>query len=195
MRVALAQLNPTSGDLAANTAKILEAIAEAKSRGADLVVTPEMALPGYCIGDLVEDTAFVEANEAAMRRIAAACEGITAVVGFIDSDPAARNDHGTLRKFNAAAVVRDGAVLQRARKSLLPNSRYFDDKRFFTPAESRDPLTLNLRGGPQSVGVSICEDMWDEYYAIKPLPELAAKGASVLLNLNASPYYPGKRRI
>src|SRR5436189_3024455 len=114
MRVALAQINPTSGDLAANSAKILDAVAEARARGADLVVTPEMALPGYCIGDLVEDTAFVEANEQAMRRIAAASTGMTTVVGFIDHDPAARNDHGTLRKYNAAAVVRDGQVLQRA---------------------------------------------------------------------------------
>jgi len=194
MRVALAQINPTSGDLAANAARIVDAVAEAAARGADLVVTPEMALPGYCIGDLVEDEGFVAANEAAMRRIAAACTGITAVVGFIDHDPAARNDHGGVRKYNAAAVVRDGQVLQRARKSLLPNYRYFDDKRFFSPAETRLPLTLPVRGGTVPVGVSICEDMWDEYYPIKPLPELAAKGASILLNLNASPYHPGKRR-
>jgi NAD+ synthase (glutamine-hydrolysing) len=194
MRVALAQINPTSGDLSTNTAKILDAVAEATARGADLVVTPEMALPGYCIGDLVEDTAFVQANEEAMRRIAAAARGITVVVGFIDHDPAARNDHGTIRKYNAAAVVRDGRVLQRTRKSLLPNYRYFDDKRFFSPGESREPVTLDVRGGRASVGVSICEDMWDEFYAIKPLPELAAKGASVLLNLNASPFYPGKRQ-
>ena len=193
MRIALAQLNPTSGDLAANTEKIIDAVREARARGADLVVTPEMALPGYCIGDLVEDTAFVAANEAAMRRIAAACTGIAAVVGFIDHDPSGRNDHGTLRKYNAAAVVRDGVVLQRARKSLLPNYRYFDDKRFFSPGDRRDPLTIPAQGHGALVGVSICEDMWDEYYAVKPLPELAAKGASVLLNINASPDYPGKR--
>jgi len=195
MRVALAQINPVSGDLAGNTATILDVVAQAAARGADLVVTPEMALPGYCIGDLVEDEAFVQANEDAMRRIAAACTGITAVVGFIDRDPAARNDHGTTRKYNAAAVVRDGRVLQRARKSLLPNYRYFDDKRFFSPGESREPLVLDARGGRASVGVSICEDMWDEYYPVKPLPELSAKGASILLNLNASPYFPGKRQV
>ena len=193
MRIALAQLNPTSGNIAGNTARILEAIAEARARKADLVVTPEMALPGYCIGDLVEDDAFVQANEEAVGRIAAACTGITAVVGFIDHEPDARNDHGTVRKYNAAAVVSEGRVLQRARKSLLPNYRYFDDKRFFSPADTREPLTIQSGGGPASVGVSICEDMWDEYYAVKPLPELAAKGASVLLNLNASPFYPGKR--
>ena len=194
MRIALAQINPTSGDIAANAAKILDAVSQAAARGADLVVTPEMALPGYCIGDLVEDDAFVEANEEAMQRIAAACTGVTAVVGFIDHDPSARNDHGTVRKYNAAAVVRNGRVLQRARKSLLPNYRYFDDKRFFSPGEAREPLTLDGRGGRESVGVSICEDMWDEYYPVKPLPELAAKGAAILLNLNASPFYPGKRQ-
>ena len=195
MRVALAQINPVSGDISGNTARILDAIAEAAARGADLVVTPEMALPGYCIGDLVEDEAFVQANEDAMRRIAGAAKGITAVVGFIDRDPGARNDHGTVKKYNAAAVVRDGRVLQRARKSLLPNYRYFDDKRFFSPGESREPIVVDARGGRAAVGVSICEDMWDEYYAVKPLPELAAKGASILLNLNASPYYPGKRQV
>jgi NAD+ synthase (glutamine-hydrolysing) len=168
-------------------------VAQAAARGADLVVTPEMALPGYCIGDLVEDNGFVQANHEAVLRIAAAARGITAVVGFIDHDPGACNDHGTLKKYNAAAVVRDGRVLQRARKSLLPNYRYFDDKRFFSPGDTREPLTIEARGGRASVGVSICEDMWDEYYPIKPLPELAAKGASVLLNLNASPFYPGKR--
>jgi NAD+ synthase (glutamine-hydrolysing) len=194
MRIALAQINPVSGDLPANTARILDVIGEARGRGADLVVTPEMCLPGYCIGDLIEDDGFVEANEAAMRRIADACRGVTAVVGFIDRDPQARNEHGLIRKYNAAAVVRDGRVLQRARKSLLPNYRYFDDKRFFSPAESREAVPIDTRGGAVPIGVSICEDLWDEFYAVKPLPELAAKGASVLLNINASPYYPGKRR-
>src|SRR5262245_64707993 len=116
MRIALAQLNPTSGDIDGNTTKVLEALREAAARGADLVVTPEMALPGYCIGDLVEDAGFLEANEQGLQRIAAAAQRITAVVGFIDFDPNARNDSGTILKYNAAAVVRDGRVLQRAHK-------------------------------------------------------------------------------
>ncbi|HEY3884275.1 MAG TPA: nitrilase-related carbon-nitrogen hydrolase, partial [Vicinamibacterales bacterium] len=74
MRVALAQINPTSADVEGNTAKIIDAVREAAARGADLVVTPEMALPGYCIGDLVEDAAFLEANERAVHRIAAIAE-------------------------------------------------------------------------------------------------------------------------
>jgi NAD+ synthase (glutamine-hydrolysing) len=194
MRIALAQLDPISGDVDGNTSKILDALARAAAQGADLIVTPEMAIPGYCIGDLVEDVAFLEANERAMQRVATAARDITAVVGFIDVDPSARNDAGTIRKFNAAAVVRDGQVLQRAHKSLLPNYRYFDDKRFFTPGERRAPVDVPLKaGGRVRLGVSICEDMWDEHYAVKPLPELVHQGAEVLLNINASPFYPGKR--
>ena len=193
MRVALAQINPVSGDIDGNALKIIAAIDEARRQEADLVVAPEMALPGYCIGDLVEDADFLRANERAIGRIAEAALNITAVVGFIDFDLRQRNDNGTVRKYNAAAVVRDGRVLQRARKSLLPNYRYFDDKRFFAPGEARQAIDLPGRAGTTRVGVSICEDMWDDFYEIKPLRELAAQGAKVLLNLNASPFYPGKR--
>jgi NAD+ synthase (glutamine-hydrolysing) len=194
MRVALAQINPTSADISGNTAKILEAVSAAAAERADIVVTPELALPGYCIGDLVEDTAFLAANERALQAIAEAARGITAVVGFIDYDAGAKNDHGTVRKYNAAATVRDGRVLQRARKSLLPSYRYFDDKRYFSPGERREPVDVGTGGPLARVGVSICEDLWDEYYDVKPVPELAAQGAGLILNLNASPFYPGKRQ-
>jgi NAD+ synthase (glutamine-hydrolysing) len=195
VRIALAQLNPMSGDIEGNTRRILSAIDSAVAQKADLLLTPEMALPGYCIGDLVEDASFLAANERAMQRIAAAARGITVVVGFIDFDLAARNESGGIRKYNAAAVVRDGAVLLRARKTLLPSYRYFDDKRFFSQAEERTPVAIPLSsGGTIQLGVSICEDLWDEYYHIKPLAELAAKGADLLINVNASPFCPGKRQ-
>ena len=193
MRIALAQLNPTSGDINGNKAQILEAVGAASAWGADLLVTPEMALPGYCIGDLVEDAGFLAANERAMLDIAGAARGITAIVGFIDFDLSARNESGAIRKFNAAAVVRDGRVLQRAHKTLLPSYRYFDDKRFFAPGTVREPVAVPSRGGTVRLGVSICEDLWDEFYDVKPLAELVSKGADVLLNLNASPFCPGKR--
>jgi NAD+ synthase (glutamine-hydrolysing) len=193
MRIALAQLNPTSGDINGNKAQILEAVGAASAWGADLLVTPEMALPGYCIGDLVEDAGFLAANERAMLDIAGAARGITAIVGFIDFDLSARNESGAIRKFNAAAVVRDGQVLQRAHKTLLPSYRYFDDKRFFAPGTVREPVAVPSRGGTVRLGVSICEDLWDEFYDVKPLAELVSKGADVLLNLNASPFCPGKR--
>ena len=169
MRIALAQLNPTSGDINGNAAKILDAIEHARAAGADLVVTPEMALPGYCIGDLVEDEGFLAANEQTMHRIADAARGVTAVVGFIDFNAPARNESGAIRRYNAAAVVRDGQVLLRAHKTLLPSYRYFDDKRFFVPGEVREPVTVPIAGGEARLGVSICEDLWDEFYDIKPL--------------------------
>jgi NAD+ synthase (glutamine-hydrolysing) len=193
MRIALAQLDPISGDIDVNTEKILGALDEAASQGADVLVAPEMAVPGYCIGDLLEDAAFLDANERAMLRIADAAHGITAVVGFIDADRGSRNDSGTMVKRNAAAVVSGGRVLQRAHKALLPNYRYFDDKRYFTPGTTRDAVDVGADGRRARLGVSICEDMWDEFYPLKPLPELAAKGAELLLNINASPFYPGKR--
>jgi NAD+ synthase (glutamine-hydrolysing) len=137
MRIALAQLNPTSGDIHGNTARIVRAIREARDRGADLLVTPEMTIPGYCIGDLIENARFLYANEQALAHVADAARGITVVAGFIDADPTRRRENGDILKYNAAAIVRDGRVLQRARKSLLPNYRYFDDTRYFTPADSR----------------------------------------------------------
>jgi NAD+ synthase (glutamine-hydrolysing) len=193
MRIALAQLDPTSGDIDGNTQKVLDAITEATARGAELLVTPEMCIPGYCIGDLVEDAGFLAANERAIQRVAAAATTLTAVVGFVDHDRSATNDNGTILKHNAAAVVSGGRVVQRAHKSLLPNYRYFDDKRYFAPGQTRDVVDVSRGSQRTRLGVSICEDMWDEFYAVKPLPELAAKGADVLVNINASPFYPGKR--
>ena len=107
----------------------------------------------------------------------------------------ARNDHGTIRKYNAAAVVRDGRVLQRARKSLLPELPLL--RRQALSSRRASAASRSTSPGPavrcRALGVSICEDLWDESYDVKPLPELAAQGGgSVLLNLNASPFYPGQ---
>src|SRR5262249_51526862 len=155
VRVALAQINPTSADLPGNTKRIVDAIAAAADERADLVVLPELALPGYCIGDLVEDEGFLAANERALQDVAQAARGISAVIGFIDVDAGRVNDHGTVRKYNAAALVRDGRVLHRAHKSLLPSYRYFDDKRFFSPGETRTAVPT-APNAAQKVGLSIC---------------------------------------
>ena len=134
LRVALAQFNPVSGDIDGNAARITAAIDEARAAGgrprrragagaARLLHRRSRRGRGLPRGQRARDRS---ASPQAAR-------GITAVVGFIDYDLHQRNDNGTVRKYNAAAVVRDGRVLQRAHKSLLPNYRYFDDKRFFTP--------------------------------------------------------------
>src|SRR4029450_13778390 len=120
MRIALAQLNPVSGDIDGNAEKICAAIAEAARQGADLVVAPEMVLPGYCIGDLIENVDFLAANARALDRLARASRGITSVVGFIDYNLHQQNDNGTVRKYNAAAVMRDGGLVARAREVQAP---------------------------------------------------------------------------
>ena len=185
---------PTSGDIDGNTAKIIDAIADAAARGADLLVTPEMAIPGYCIGDLVEDAGFLAANERALQRVAAAATSLTAIVGFIDHHPSERNDNGTILKYNAAAVVsRRARPAARAQVAAAQLSLLRRQALLCARARARHGRCRPRRALGR-LGVSICEDMWDEYYAVKPLPELAAKGADLLVNINASPFYPGKRQ-
>jgi len=194
VRIAIAQLNPASGDIPGNEARVAAAIDEAAAAGADLVVAPEMVVTGYCIGDQIEEPDFLAANRAAVDRLAARTRATAAVFGFVDYDPDARNEDGRLRKYNAAAVAQGGRLVGVARKSLLPSYRYFDDKRYFTPAAERRPIPVAGRHGPIRLGVSICEDMWDEAYGLKPIAELARQGVDLVLNLNASPFVPGKRR-
>lgn len=216
MKVAIAQLNPTSGDIAGNERRILAALESAQARGADLLVAPEMAVPGYCIGDQIEELDFLAANRAAVDRLAARTSGVAAVIGFVDYDPGQRNEDGRVRKYNAAAVAQHGRIVGIARKSLLPSYRYFDDKRYFTPAATRAPIAIRLggeahrhRSEPRArqsrarardaqardvrLGVSICEDMWDSAYRVKPIADLVKRGADVVLNINASPFSPAKR--
>ena len=194
MRIALAQINPTSGDIAGNERRIAGAVETARAAGAELLVAPEMVVPGYCIGDQIEDAGFLAANRAAAERIAARSDDLAVIFGFIEHDSAARNEDGRIRKYNAAAVAQGGRIVGIARKSLLPSYRYFDDKRYFTPAAARHPIPIRVGGRTLSLGVSICEDMWDATYAAKPVAELCAQGAELVVNINASPFYPGRLR-
>ena len=153
-----------------------------------------MALPGYCIGDLVEDAAFLEANERAMQAIAGGRAGHHGSRRIRRRrhvrEERHRHESGSTTRPPSFATA--GSSSARAR-SLLPNYRYFDDKRYFTPGDRREPVDMAAGRTRSRLGVSICEDMWDDFYDVKPLAELSDKGASVLLNLNASPFYPGKR--
>jgi NAD+ synthase (glutamine-hydrolysing) len=192
IKIALAQMNSVTGELEGNCEKIKEKIKRAREQKADLVIFPEMALTGYCISDLIEDNHFIERNKEFLYKIAEETKGIAAIIGFVDSYKEKKNDDGRIRKYNAAAFIQDGKVKGIVHKTLLPNYRYFDDKRYFTPGEERKPILMNVKGGNISLGISICEDMWDEDYNIKPIKELAGGGADVLININASPFLPGK---
>lgn len=192
IKVALAQINPLTGDLERNLKKIVDEIEYAKTENADLIIFPEMALTGYCISDLMEDNTFLKANKKTLEKIISHTEGITAVVGFVDYDENKINGDGRIKKFNAAAVTSNGKIAGISHKTLLPNYRYFDDKRYFSPSETREPIEVNLGKRKLKLGISICEDMWDDNYGIKPIKELSDKGADLIININASPFSPNK---
>ncbi len=192
MKVALAQIAPISGDLDGNLKRIVEKIEWAQKEKAQLVVFPEMALTGYCILDLVEDDYFIEKNRRLLNEIAKVCKSTAAVVGFVDYDKKKKSPSGKHLRYNAAAVLQNGKVLGIAHKTLLPSYRYFDDSRYFTSGKVRQPINIKINGKKLKLGVTICEDMWDENYDIKPVKELCQKGAELIVNINASPYNPRK---
>ncbi len=184
MRVALAQIDPTVGDLDGNAAKIAAWIGDAAAAGADLVVFPELCLPGYPAEDLYLKRHFVEANRRALDELAAGVEGIAALVGF--AEPLAGG--GDLRlAHNATALLADGAVRAVYRKNRLPNYAVFDEQRYFVPAT--EPLNVTVAG--TEVGLTICEDCW---LPGPPGQAEADAGAQLIANPSGSPYHRGKGR-
>ena len=189
-RVSLSQINPRSGDIAANTRKILNGIEVAKNQQCDLVVFPEMCLTGYCLDEkLLINRGFLRANkETLIQQVLPATEEIAAIVGFIDFDEQRTGPDRRLVRYNAAAVIQNGRLLQVVHKRLLPAYRYFDDKRYFTEGQEVEPVLLQTREGTISVGVLICEDLWDEKYEFKPCEIYREKGVDYLFTINASPF-------
>jgi len=178
LRIALAQINTTVGDIPGNVRKILRYLKRARDASADLVLFPELAVTGYPPEDLLLRASFVRENVAAWEEIAGKVEGITAVVGFADRD---RN--GSV--FNAAGVAAKGKVLGVYRKMHLPNYGVFDEVRYFR--RGREPFLFRVRGIP--VGVTVCEDIWVRR---GPVRSEAKAGARLILNLSSSPYHAGK---
>jgi len=175
LRVALAQIDPTVGDVPGNARKISEYTAVARERGAGLVVFPELAITGYPPEDLLLKTSFLDAAAAAVDELASQTRGIVAVVGF----PEQAGD-----VYNAAAVLADGRVVAVYRKMYLPNYGVFDEQRYFQSGS--EAVIFELNG--ISVGLSICEDIWEPG---PPAMAEALAGAQVLVNLSASPYRIG----
>ncbi len=181
LTLAVAQLNPTVGDLDGNRARILRAVERAASAGADLVVTPELSLVGYPPEDLVLKRAFVDAARHALEELLAWSRTHEKAPAFVVGLPWREDGH----LYNAAVLVAGGRIGGRAFKRMLPNYGVFDEKRHFTPAASAEPV----RVGGVPIGLMICEDMW---FADVP-SELARKGAAFLVAVNASPYEIEKR--
>jgi NAD+ synthase (glutamine-hydrolysing) len=175
-RIALAQIDVTVGDFERNADKIVDAVRSAHAQDCDLVLVPELAISGYPPEDLLAKDHFVGDGLDVLGRVAAACVGITALVGFVDRDGE--------RLYNAAALCRDGRVEAVYRKRRLPNYGVFDEERYFEPGET--PVLAQIAG--VVCACTICEDVW--------VPELAAEaaglGAGILLNISASPFHAGK---
>ena len=187
MRIAGAQLNLVVGDLEGNEARIVAAMDWAESEGADVLLLPELAIPGYPPEDLIHRSGFVEGNLAVLERLAKRSASTVTVVGFVAEVPPERDNDSVARRFaNAAAVLHDGEIVGTYHKVLLPNYGVFDEDRYFV---SGDHPAATWEMGGVVCGVSVCEDIWTED---GPPSLQAAAGARLLLNINASPYHHGK---
>ncbi len=178
LRIAAAQINLTVGDLPGNARKILDCLKKARDESCDLVVFPELAVCGYPPEDLLHKKSFVRGNRKTLQQIARKTHGLTAVVGFVDTDAQGR-------LFNAAAVIRAGKVQTVHHKQELPNYGVFDEKRYFFSGKTKG--LFRCQGVP--LGVSICEDIWVDSCVCQ---KQAQAGCRLLINLSSSPYDMGK---
>ncbi|MEM1012732.1 MAG: NAD+ synthase [Planctomycetota bacterium] len=199
MRFALVQMNPTVGDLAGNAGKIIASIHRAKDAEARVVLLPELALCGYPPKDLLLRGDFLDEQIRQLRRIAAETDGLDVLVGYAERNtaPVGRPLH------NAAALLRDGEIVSRHFKTLLPTYDVFDESRYFEPGPNTPDNNVidACRTGDDcfTLGVTICEDLWNDerliprrLYHSNPLGDLKLAGAELIVNLSASPFVAGK---
>jgi NAD+ synthetase len=191
MKVALAQINTTVGDLAGNEARILAAYRRGLEAGVDLVMFPELTITGYPPRDLLLKRSFIAQNLAVLDRLAAASGKAAMLVGYVDGNKKRPGREVT----NSAALLQNGRVLATRTKTLLPTYDVFDEDRYFEPAQENHPV--EFAGG--KIGLTICEDIWndedfwpDRRYGHNPPVELAAEGSRILFNISASPWNLGK---
>ena len=188
MKIGFAQINSTVGDLRGNCERIIGAYQRLADAGAELVVTPELAITGYPPQDLVFKSRFVPENLAVLDKLQARIGNAPLLVGFVD------RNHGRGKPFhNAAALLERGKPIRKTYKSLLPTYDVFDEDRYFEPATRVEPFDVQGK----KIGVTICEDIWtDEYlprplYDVEPARSLVEQGAEIILNLSASPFRLG----
>ncbi len=178
VRLALAQINSTVGDIEGNTEKIISLIKEAKAKDCDIIAFPELAITGYPPEDLLFKTSFIKANLKALEKIANHSRNIISIIGFVDKNKDI---------YNAAAVLLDGKIVAKYHKNYLPNYGVFDEVRYFQRGNEISILDIN----GTKIGLSICEDIW---YPENPINIQAIEGASLVININASPYHIGKTK-
>jgi NAD+ synthase (glutamine-hydrolysing) len=195
MKIALAQIDTTVGDLRGNSGKILDFYRRGVAAGADVVMTPELAITGYPPRDLLAKQRFVHDNLAALHELAAQIGSTALLVGYVDF-----NLKRPGRDYvNAVALIQNGKIISSRSKMLLPTYDVFDEDRYFQPADSN--TVLDFAG--QRLGLTICEDIWTQDYLPTPLYERSpihdlmrvGTSAQLLLNLSASPYHLGKERV
>ena len=192
IRLAMAQINPTVGDLQGNTSKIIEYIKLSRDQKADIVAFPELAVTGYPPEDLVLKPQFVRDNMECVSRISATSDGIAAVFGYLDDSPDSGPDDeddftpASTRVYNAAGLAYEGNLAGVYHKVHLPNYGVFDEDRYFKPGE--DSPIYPVAG--VAVGITICEDIW---YPDGPIAEQSRAGARLIVNINGSPFYAGRR--
>ena len=189
MKIALAQINTTVGDLTGNRKLIEEAAAKAERAGADLVVLPEMAITGYPPMDLLERDGFVRDQLKELDALAPASKNIAIALGAVVQNQDRREGRGE-QLINAGVLLSGGKQVFLQPKTLLPSYDVFDEKRYFAPAQKREVVQL----GDHSLGLAVCEDTWFARvpYDINPVEEMVREGASLILNPSASPWHAGK---
>ena len=191
MKIGLAQINSVIGDFPGNVKRILAAYRECLEAGADLVITPELSLVGYPPRDLVFKSQFVPKCLQALDYLAGEIRAVPLLVGYVDHHHPA---HPGKPFRNAVAWLEHGKIHHRVWKTLLPTYDVFDERRYFEPSDSCEPISWN----GHRIGVTICEDIWTEdylqrpFYDRDPVAELTAKGIDLLVNLSASPFHLGK---
>jgi NAD+ synthase (glutamine-hydrolysing) len=200
--IAVAQMRPIPGDLRKNLDDVLQNIEEAKSRGASLVVFPELCISGYLLGDRWEHDAFIRELEDANETIARVSRGITVVWGSVkaDWDKDKKGEDGRVRKYNAAFIAQGGKLLGWMPKTNLPKYRIFDDARHFYPAakfaaekkmtleELLLPFLVVIDGRAMRIGLAICEDLWEDDYNAKPSVMYHQRNSDLVIDISSSPW-------
>ncbi|MBI4782582.1 MAG: NAD+ synthase [Oscillatoriophycideae cyanobacterium NC_groundwater_1537_Pr4_S-0.65um_50_18] len=202
MKIAIAQLNPTIGDLAGNAQQILDAAHQAATQGARLLLTPELSLCGYPPRDLLLQSAFVAAMAHTLEQLAGALpHDLAVLVGM--AEPNGRSlQVGGKPLYNSTALLENGKVRQIFHKRLLPTYDVFDEDRYFEPGQESTSFAIVQGSATYKVGVTICEDVWNDEvfwgqrnYHANPIAELADQNVDFIVNLSASPYTMGKQKL